>query len=380
MDAVKMSSPLDGYKRLTIKIGSSLLIDAQTGRLRQEWLNSLATDIASLREQNKEIIVVSSGAILLGRRLLGITTKTLPLSKIQATASVGQVALAQAWRTALDPHNITIGQILLTPNITEERQYYINARATISTLISFGSVPIINENDSVATAEIRYGDNDRLSARVASMLGADCLILLSDVDGLYTAPPETNKNARHLARVETINADIERMARGPASFLARGGMVTKIEAAKIATQSGTAMIITMGNDHHPLKQLSNGARHTIFSASQSPAAARKRWILATLDIAGTISVDHGAAQALLSGKSLLPIGVVKVTGDFLRGDAVSIVGPDNKEIARGLAGMNKDDAKQALGKKSPAIVGMFGNTSRTEMVHADNLVLLSSPD
>ncbi len=375
---METTSPLNQYKRLTIKIGSSLLVEAETGKLRQDWLNSLAADIASLRQSGKEIIVVSSGAILW--RLLGLKSKTLPLSQIQATASVGQVALAQAWRTALRAHDITTGQILLTPNITEERQYYINACATITTLISLGSVPVINENDSVATAEIRYGDNDRLSARVASMVGADCLVLLSDVDGLYTAPPNNNANARHIARVAAITAEIEKMAKGPASFLARGGMVTKIEAAKIATRSGAAMIISKGSEHHPLKQLVNGSRHTLFAASQSPAAARKRWILATLDVAGTIHVDQGAAKALMSGNSLLPIGVSKISGDFSRGDAVSIVAPDNKEVARGLAGMNSNDARLAKGKKSQAIIGMFGNTNRTEMVHADNLVLVVAPD
>ncbi len=375
-----MTSPLNGFKRLTIKIGSALLVDAETGELRQNWLNDLAADIAGLKSKGSEIIIVSSGAILLGRGLLNLKTKNLPLSRIQATASVGQVALAQAWRMALDAHNITMGQILLTPNITEERQYYINARATISTLLSLGAVPIINENDSVATAEIRYGDNDRLSARVASMVGADCLIILSDVDGLYTAPPETDKSARHLARIEAITPEIEKMAKGPASFLARGGMMTKIEAAKIATRSGTAMIITKGTEHNPLSQLINGARHTIFCAKQSPAAARKRWILGTLDVAGAMHVDLGAANALLSGKSLLPIGVTKVRGDFSRGDAVSIIGPNDKEIARGLAGMNSSDANLALGKKSQAILGMFGNTNRTEMVHADNLVLVVTSD
>jgi len=374
-----MTSPLDGFKRLTIKIGSALLADAETGELRRDWLNSLAADIAMLRQQDHEIVMVSSGAVLLGRRLLGLESKTLPLSQIQASAGVGQVALAQAWRTALGAHNITTGQILLTPNITEERQYYINARATISTLLSLGAVPVINENDSVATAEIRYGDNDRLSARVASMVGADCLVILSDVDGLYDAPPQNNADARHLAIVDAITAEVEEMAGGPTSFLARGGMATKIEAAKIATRSGTAMIIARGTGHHPLSELINGARHTVFTARHSPAAARKRWILGTLEVAGAIYVDPGAAKALMRGKSLLPIGVTKISGDFSRGDALSIVGPDGKEIARGLAGMNKQDAERARGKKSQAIIGMFGNNNRTEMVHADNLVLLATP-
>lgn len=371
-----MANPLSPFSRLTVKIGSALLVDTETGQLRLEWLNSLAADIAALKASGIEILIVSSGAISLGRQVLGLTAKTLPLDQIQAAASVGQIALNQAWRDALAAHDITTGQILVTPNITEQRRHYLNARTTISTLLALGAVPIINENDSVATAEIRYGDNDRLSARVAAMVSSDCLIILSDVDGLYTAAPEKDASATHIPLVQSINADIEAMASGAASHLSRGGMITKIEAGKIATQSGTSLIIAKGTDQHPLKALAEGAKHTLFKANQSPAAARKRWILGTLDVAGTITIDDGAAKALLSGKSLLPIGVTKVKGDFSRGDAVSIVTGDNTELARGLAGMNSDDAKLALGKKSQAIIGMFGAENRTELVHADNLVLL----
>ncbi len=372
-----MTSPLDGFKRLTIKIGSALLVDSTTGALRKEWLASLAADLAGLKQRGRDIVVVSSGAIALGRRILNLKQGTLPLDQAQAAASVGQVALAQAWRDAFSAHNTTIGQILLTPNITEERRSFINARATMNTLLTLGAIPVINENDSVATSEIRYGDNDRLSARVASMLSADCLVLLSDVDGLYTGVPGTGSSAEHLPRVKAITPEIAAMAGGSTSELARGGMVTKIEAAKIATQAGTAMIIAKGSNDNPLAQLEKGARHTLFVARQSPAAARKRWILGTLEIAGTIHIDAGAAKALLNGKSLLPIGVTKVSGEFSRGDAVSVMGPDDKEIARGLAGMGKQDANLAKGKKSEQIALMFGDMNRTELVHADNLVLVT---
>ncbi len=368
--------PLGGYRRLTIKIGSALLVDGDSGRLRADWLKSIAADIAELKRDGRDVVIVSSGAISLGRRILGLNAQSLPLDQIQAAASVGQIALSQAWRDALAEFEVTTGQILITPNITEERRHYLNARTTISTLLALGAVPIINENDSVATAEIRYGDNDRLSARVAAMVSADCLVLLSDIDGLYTAPPGTSANAEHLPLVKAITPAIEAMAGGAASHLSRGGMTTKIEAAKIATQSGTSMIIARGTVTHPLKALIKGAPHTLFTANQSPAAARKRWILGSLTVAGTIHVDAGAAKALISGKSLLPIGVTKVTGDFSRGDAISIVAPGEQEIARGLAGMNHEDAKLAKGKKSQAIIGLFGAENRTELVHADNLVLL----
>lgn len=369
-------TPLEGYKRLTIKIGSALLVDAETGRLRANWLKSLAADIAALKARGTEVVIVSSGAISLGRRILELSAPTLPLDQIQAAASVGQIALSQAWRDALAEHDVTTGQILITPNITEERRHYLNARTTMSTLLALGAVPIINENDSVATAEIRYGDNDRLSARVAAMVGADCLVILSDVDGLYSAPPDKDPAATHFPVVSAITEDIEAMAGGAASHLSKGGMITKIEAGKIATQSGTAMIIAKGTLDHPVKALEEGARHTLFTARQSPAAARKRWILGTLEVGGTIHADEGAIKALVSGKSLLPIGVTNISGEFSRGDAVSIIDPEGREIARGLSSMSAKDANLAKGKKSQAIIGLFGAESRTELVHADNLVLL----
>lgn len=371
-----MTDALATYRRLTIKIGSALLVDGQTGRLRSDWLRSVAADIARLHRAGCSVVIVSSGAISLGRRLLGLDALTLPLDQSQAAASAGQIALSQAWAESLGEHGIVAGQILLTPNITEERRYFLNARTTISTLLGLGAVPIINENDSVATAEIRYGDNDRLSARVATMIEADCLILLSDVDGLYTAPPGKDPHAAHIPHVARISPEIEAMAGGAASHLSRGGMTTKIEAGKIATFAGTAMIIARGTEPHPLAALSAGGRHTLFAPVESRAQARKRWIMGTLEVAGSVEVDAGAARALLSGKSLLPIGVTKVRGAFDRGDAIAIIDPDGREIARGLAGMGRDDAELVKGKNSARIEAILGHDARTEMVHRDNLVVV----
>jgi glutamate 5-kinase len=373
-----MHNALAPYRRITIKIGSALLVDGKTGKLRSAWLNSIAEDIAALKAEGREIIIVSSGAVSLGRRILKLDALTLPLDQSQAAASVGQIALSQAWAESLGRHEIITGQILITPNITEERRYYLNARTTMETLLSMGAVPIINENDSVATAEIRYGDNDRLSARVATMIEADCLVLLSDIDGLYTAPPSKDPSAAHLAVVPSITPSIEAMAGGAASHLSRGGMTTKIEAGKIATKAGTAMIIAKGTEDHPLRALALGARHTLFAPVQSRAQARKRWIMGTLAVSGTLTVDAGAARALQTGKSLLPIGVTKVSGDFSRGDAVAIVAPDGIELARGLVGLDSDDARLVKGKKGQAVIELLGVGNRAELVHRDNMVLISS--
>ncbi|MBI4045684.1 MAG: glutamate 5-kinase, partial [Devosia nanyangense] len=302
------SNALAPFRRLTVKIGSALLVDGKTGKLRTQWLRALAADIAALKAEGRDVVIVSSGAIALGRRLLKLDAVSLLLEESQAAASAGQIALSQAWAETLGEHGIVTGQILITPNITEERRYYLNARTTIETLVSLGAVPIINENDSVATAEIRYGDNDRLSARVATMIEADCLVLLSDIDGLYTAPPSKDPSAIHLSEVSAITPSIEAMAGGAASHLSRGGMTTKIEAGKIATQAGTAMIIAKGTEEHPLKALTEGGKHTLFHPVQSRAQARKRWIMGTLEVAGALHVDAGAARALQTGKSLLPIG------------------------------------------------------------------------
>jgi glutamate 5-kinase len=367
------------YKRLTIKIGSALLVDPR-GKLRAQWLADLAADIAALKAGGCEIVIVSSGAIALGRGLLGLSAIALTLEQSQAAASAGQIALSQAWAEALGRHAIVTGQILITPNITEERRYYLNARTTIATLLGLGAVPIINENDSVATAEIRYGDNDRLSARVATMIEADCLVLLSDIDGLYTAPPAKDPGARHLPEVRAITPAVEAMAGGAASHLSRGGMTTKVEAGKIATLAGTAMIIAKGTEHHPLKSLMEGGRHTLFHPAQSRAQARKRWIMGTLTVAGSLTVDAGAARALLTGKSLLPIGVTKVTGEFERGDAIAVLNPDGAEIARGLAGLDSDEARLVMGKRSDAVLELLGTGNRAALVHRDNMVLVGAKE
>lgn len=370
---------LASYRRLTIKIGSALLVD-RAGKLRAEWLAGLAEDIAALKAGGCEVVIVSSGAIALGRGLLGLSAVALTLEQSQAAASAGQIALSQAWAEALGRHGIVTGQILITPNITEERRYYLNARTTIATLVGLGAIPIINENDSVATAEIRYGDNDRLSARVATMIEADCLVLLSDVDGLYTAPPAKDPDAEHLPVVRQITPAIESMAGGAASHLSRGGMTTKVEAGKIATQAGTAMIIAKGTEDHPLRALTEGTRHTLFLPAQTRAQARKRWIMGSLAVAGTVQVDAGAARALLQGKSLLPIGVTKVIGEFERGDAIAICNPDGLEIARALVGLDSDEARLVMGKRSDAVVELLGTGNRAALVHRDNLVLVGAKE
>jgi glutamate 5-kinase len=375
-----MSNALSPFRRITVKIGSALLVDARTGKLRLDWLKSVAADIDALRRDGCELVIVSSGAIALGRRILKLDARSLTLEQSQAAASVGQIALSRAWEDALDAFGIVSGQILLTPNITEERRYYLNARTTLTTLIGLGAVPIINENDSVATAEIRYGDNDRLSARVATMIDADLLILLSDIDGLYSAPPALDPTARHIPHVAAITPEIEAMAGGAASHTSRGGMTTKIEAGKIATKAGTAMIIAKGEAAHPLQALRQGGRHTLFDPAQSRGQARKRWIMGSLALAGRLHVDAGAARALAAGKSLLPIGVTRVDGDFGRGDAVAILDPEGREIARGLAGLDSDEARLARGRRSTALSGLIEHPERVELVHRDNLVLLRAEE
>ncbi|HQZ13121.1 MAG TPA: glutamate 5-kinase [Devosia sp.] len=375
-DIAASGNPLQAYGRITVKIGSALLVDAATGKPRHAWLQSLAQDIDTLRRRGTEIVIVSSGAIALGRRILKLDKAALTLEQSQAAASVGQIALSRAWEASLSDYGIVTGQILITPNITEERRYYLNARTTITTLLAMGAVPIINENDTVATAEIRYGDNDRLSARVATMIEADCLVLLSDIDGLYTAPPSKDPDARHLPFVAEITPEIEAMAGGAASHLSRGGMTTKIEAGKIATKAGTAMIIAKGTEDHALQALWNGGRHTLFRPVETRAQARKRWIMGTLVAAGEIHIDDGALKALLGGKSLLPVGVTKVKGEFNRGDAVAILDSAGNEVARGLAGLGSVHAQLVKGKNSARVTEVLGFEARSEIVHRDNLVLV----
>ncbi|MGO9987997.1 MAG: glutamate 5-kinase [Steroidobacteraceae bacterium] len=363
-------------KRVVVKVGSALLVDADKGRLNRTWLESFAADIAHLRQRGQEVILVSSGAIALGRRHLGLNAGKLKLEESQAAAAVGQIRLAHAYKELLDAHGITVAQILLTLGDTEQRRRYLNARGTLNTLLSLGAVPVINENDTVATAEIRYGDNDRLAARVAQMVGADCLVLLSDIDGLYTANPHEDPDAEFISRVLEITPAIEAMAGGVSSGMGSGGMQTKIAAAKIAVGAGCHLCIAKGASQHPLKRIEEGARCTWFVPSSTPMATRKQWIAGTLKPAGAIAVDEGAVRALMSGKSLLPAGVTRALGRFERGDTVSIIGPDGGEVARGICAYSDSDAARIIGRKSAEIEKVLGFRGRDEIVHRDDLVLL----
>lgn len=365
---------LSRVKRVVIKIGSALLVDRVSG-IRKQWLDAICDDIAALKARGTDVLVVSSGAIALGRTVLDMPSGALKLEESQACAAVGQIALARHWSESLSRHQIVAGQILLTLGDTEERRRYLNARATLSQLLKIGAIPIINENDTVATTEIRYGDNDRLAARVATMAGADLLVLLSDIDGLYTAPPHLDPEAQFLDTIEEITPAIEAMAGGAASELSRGGMRTKIDAGKIATSAGCAMIIASGKTMNPLSSIENGARHSWFAASKSPVTARKTWIAGQLQPAGTLQVDNGAEGALRSGKSLLPAGVRSVSGAFHRGDTVSIVTIEGREIARGLAGYDADEARRICGRKSNEIENILGYAGRAAMIHRDDLVM-----
>lgn len=365
---------LKDYRRITVKIGSALLVDRGTG-LKRDWLASMVEDIAALAAQGTEVLVVSSGAIALGRTLLGLKARALRLEESQAAAAVGQIALAGAWSDALAAHDLRSGQILVTLGDTEERRRYLNARATIDTLLKMRAVPVINENDTVATSEIRYGDNDRLAARVATMMGSDLLVLLSDIDGLYTAPPAQNPDAQFIPFVERITPQIEAMAGGAASELSRGGMRTKIDAGKIATTAGTAMVITAGSRLHPLAAIDAGERATWFAASPTPVRGYKTWIAGNLEPAGRISIDEGAVKALLSGKSLLAAGVTLVSGGFSRGDTVAIIDPAGREIARGLVAYDAPDAVRIAGLKTTEIEAALGHEARSAMVHRDDLVM-----
>lgn len=369
-----MLRQLKDYRRIVIKIGSALLVD-QTKGLKSNWLQSLGQDIAALHHAGVEVMVVSSGAIALGRTVLGLPKKSLKLEESQAAAAAGQIALAKAYADVLGGHDIKSGQILLTLSDTEERRRYLNARATIETLLKLGAVPIINENDTVATTEIRYGDNDRLAARVATMMGADLLILLSDIDGLYTAPPHKNPDAQFLPLVENITPQIEAMAGAAASELSRGGMKTKLDAGKIANEAGTAMIITSGTRMGPLSAIDRGERATLFEASHAPVNAWKTWISGNLEPAGRLTVDAGAVTALQSGKSLLPAGVRSIEGHFERGDTVAVLNEQGREIARGLIAYDAGDARKIAGHKSDEIAAILGYDARAAMIHRNDLVV-----
>ena len=363
------------FRRIVVKIGSSLLVDAKGGRLNEKWLASLAADIAALHAEKRDILVVSSGAIALGRTVLKLAAGELALEDSQGAAAVGQIALARNWTEALSRHGITAGQVLVTLGDTEERRRYLNARSTIDRLLQWRAVPVINENDTVATNEIRYGDNDRLAARVATMVSADLLVLLSDVDGLYDAPPGVGASARHVPRVERITPEIEAMAGSAGSGLSRGGMQTKIEAGKIATAAGTHMVIASGRLDHPLRAIEDGARCTWFITAGNPVTARKKWIAGSLEPRGTLTIDAGAVAALRRGNSLLPVGVTRIEGAFARGDAVIIRGPDGVEIGRGLCAYDAEDAQKIRGRSSSEIDAILGFSGRTEIVHRDDLVV-----
>ncbi len=369
---------IEKAKRIVIKIGSTLVAD-EKGDLRKNWLHSLSDDIAKLKKSDKEIVIVTSGAVALGRRYLGLTkTKdSLKLEQKQAAAACGQVALAEAYRQSLSRHNITMGQILLSLEDSENRRRYLNARSTFETLLTGGVVPVVNENDTVATEEIRVGDNDRLAARVAQMIEADLLILLSDVDGLYTENPMTNPaKAKHIPVVDNITDKIAAMADGKGSHESSGGMTTKIMAARIATGSGCNTIITIGKEENPIKRLLEGGKHTLFTAKESPRSARKKWIADGLKATGKIIIDDGAVAALGKGKSLLPAGVVSVEGKFQRGDAVSIRNQNGKEIGRGLVAYSIEDAEKIIRHNSKDIEKILGYSGRDALIHRNDLVLV----
>nr|WP_323778947.1 glutamate 5-kinase [Amylibacter sp.] len=366
-------NPLKTAKRVVVKIGSALLVDAASGQLRLDWLKSLALDIYAQKKQGRDVVVVSSGSIALGRRVLGLAEGVLPLEQAQAAAAVGQIRLARAYEEILAPYDIKTAQVLLTLDDSANRRRYLNSRATFEALLGYGVVPIVNENDTVATDEIRFGDNDRLAAQVASMAGADVLVLLSDVDGFYSANPKTDPDARKFETVTEITPELEAMAGDAGTAAAKGGMKTKLMAAKTAMQAGCAMAIMEGNQLEPLGALQSGAPSSWFLAATNPKAARKQWI-AGMKPRGTVVVDAGAAQALQSGKSLLSAGVLSVQGKFDRGDPVRIVDLNNIEYGRGLIGYSSSEAVAIAGRKSSEIAEVLGHTGRAALVHRDDMV------
>jgi glutamate 5-kinase len=374
MAALTSEARLNSARRVVVKIGSALLVTAETGRLRFDWLEGLAADVADLRGRGKDVVLVSSGSIALGRRVLRLPEGQLSLEHSQAAAAVGQIRLAQAYETVLAPHGITTAQVLVTLEDSENRRRYLNSRRTLGTLLDLGVVPIVNENDTVATDEIRYGDNDRLAAQVAGMAGADVLLLLSDVDGLYTANPRLDPLARRLELVTAITPEVEAMAGGTGSALSRGGMKTKIIAARTAMRAGCAMAISEGAVARPISALEAGAACTWFEAHGDPHAARKRWI-SGMKPRGRVTVDAGAVAALGRGKSLLPAGVTAVEGGFSRGDPIEVIGPDGAVVGRALAGYDAQEARLIMGHRSDRIPELLGHQGRAALVHRDDLAL-----
>ena len=369
-------SPLTGARRVVVKVGSALLVDGKTGRLNRTWLKSLIADLLRLRRRGQQIILVSSGAVALGRRHLGLPSGVLRLGESQAAAAVGQIRLAHAYKELLEDAGVTVAQMLLTLEDTEQRPRYLNARATLEALLRLEALAVINENDTVATAELRYGDNDRLAARVAQMAGADCLILLSDVDGLYTADPNRHPQAQFIERVTHLTPEIEAMGGRSASAVGSGGMATKLAAARIALNAGCHLCIASGHPRHPIRRIESGARCTWFIPSATPVAARKQWIAGTLRPAGALHIDAGALKALRSGKSLLPAGVTATLGRFEGGDTVSVLSADGAEVARGISAYSDADAARIIGRQSSEIEALLGYQGPDELIHRDDLVIL----
>ena len=368
---------LSAARRIVIKVGSALVVNGETGEPDRAWLHALVADAARLTRRGQQVLIVSSGAVALGRRRLGLGRGPIDLPEKQAAAAVGQSLLMRAWEAAFEPYGLIAAQVLLTRDDTEQRRRWLNARATMETLLALKAIPVVNENDTVATEEIRYGDNDRLAARVAQMIGADLLVLLSDIDGLYTSDPRGNPDARHIPLVEELTPEIEAMAGGSnaSAGVGVGGMATKLTAARIAQGAGCATLITLGSRPAPLQAVEDGAPATLFEPSQSPSAAYKSWIAGSLAPQGSVTVDAGAVTALKAGKSLLPAGVRRVEGRFGKGDAVLVLGPAGQEVGRGLSRYDAAEAEKIMGLRSDAIEGVLGYTEGPTLIHADDLAL-----
>ncbi len=373
---MKRTATLSAAKRIVIKLGSSIVADASKGAVRAKWMGALTTDIAALHARGVEVILVSSGAVALGRKLTGLDDRKLSLEEKQAAAAAGQPLLIQAWAQAFAKHGINVAQLLLTLDDSERRNRYLNARATFSTLLKHKLIPIVNENDTVATAELKFGDNDRLAARVAAMIGADTLILFSDIDGLYDRNPRLHADAHHIARVDAITPAVMAMGGDAASDLSNGGMRTKLEAASMATAAGCHMVIANGTGLHALQNLIDGGRATWFMAATKPQLARKHWIASSVQARGAVVVDDGAAAALSKGKSLLPAGVKRIEGSFERGDTIAVKSLTGNLLARGIAGYDSAESAKIMGQKTAAIEGILGYAGRDTLIHRDDLAMV----
>jgi glutamate 5-kinase len=372
-----MKHRISDAKRIVIKIGSSLLVDNATGKIHRAWLTTLIDDIVQCWKRGQQVILVSSGAIPLGRRHLKLKNRVLQLEEKQAAAAVGQIQLSHAYQEMLEKNDITVAQILLTLDDSENRPRYLNAKNTLETLLNLRAIPVINENDTVATAEIRFGDNDRLAARVAQMVGADTLVLLSDIEGLYTENPQLDSSATLLREVTKLTPDILAMAGDSATAYGSGGMITKLAAAKIALSSGCCMVIAAGKHLHPLSRIDQDENNTWFIPDTTPTKARKNWIAQHLKPKGHIVVDDGAIAALQQGKSLLSVGIIDIKDDFQKGDAICILTKNQKEIARGLSNYASHEAIKIMGINSSEFEKILGYCCSEEIIHRDNLVLIS---